>query len=101
MIERYLESSQDLRAVLLLLDIRHAPSANDKQMYEWICEKGYRPILIATKLDKIKRSQIDKQKKLLRETLNAGKDTVIIPFSAETKAGREELWGKVEEIVHH
>ena len=101
MIERYLESTQDLRAVLLLLDIRHAPSANDIQMYQWICEKGYRPILIATKLDKIKRSQIDKQKKLLRETLQADRDTVIIPFSAETKAGREELWEKVEEIVHH
>ena len=101
MIERYLESSQDLRAVLLLLDIRHAPSANDIQMYQWICEKGYRPILIATKLDKIKRSQIDKQKKLLRETLQADRDTVIRPFSAETKAGREELWEKVEEIVHH
>ena len=101
MIERYLHSSQDLRAVLLLLDIRHAPSANDVQMYEWICSQGYQPVLIATKLDKIKRSQIEKQKKLLRETLNADKGTEIIPFSAETKAGREELWKRLEELVDH
>ena len=101
MIERYLHSSQDLRAVLLLLDIRHAPSANDVQMYEWICSQGYQPVLIATKLDKIKRSQIEKQKKLLRETLHADKGTEIIPFSAETKAGRDELWKRLEELVDH
>ena len=101
MIERYLQSSQDLRAVLLLLDIRHAPSANDIQMYEWICAQGYRPILIATKQDKIKRSQIGKQKKLLLETLQADTETILIPFSAESKAGREELWKKVKELVDH
>ena len=101
MIERYLQSSQDLRAVLLLLDIRHAPSANDIQMYEWICAQGYTPILVATKLDKIKRSQVEKQKKLLRETLHADARTVILPFSAETKAGRDELWKKVKELVDH
>ena len=70
-------------------------------MFDWVLAAGFTPYIIATKSDKIKRSQIDKQKKLLRETLQADRDTVIIPFSAETKAGREELWEKVEEIVHH
>ena len=92
MIERYLQTSKQLRAVLLLLDIRHAPTANDRQMYEWIRTQGYDPILIATKQDKIKRSQLQKQMKLLRETLGAGKETMIIPFSSETKQGREEVW---------
>ena len=92
MIERYLHTSKELRAVLLLLDIRHAPGANDRQMYEWIRDQGFEPILIATKLDKIKRSQVQKQLKLLRETLGAEKQTRIVPFSSETKQGREELW---------
>lgn len=92
MIERYLQTSKQLRAVLLLLDIRHAPTANDRQMYEWIRTQGYEPILIATKQDKIKRSQLQKQLKLLRETLGAGKETQIIPFSSETKQGREQVW---------
>ena len=69
MVERYLHSSKQLKNVFLLIDIRHEPSANDKQMYEWIRAQGYEPVVLATKLDKIKRSQIDKQKKLIRESL--------------------------------
>ncbi len=98
MIERYLQRSADLRAVLLLLDIRHAPSANDRQMYDWIRSQGYAPLLIATKLDKIKRSQTQKQIRLLKDTLQAEKGTEVIPFSAETKAGREALWKRREDI---
>ena len=92
MIERYLVTSRQLRAVLLLLDIRHAPTANDIQMYEWIREQGFAPVLVATKLDKIKRNQMQKQVKLLRETLGADRQTPVIPFSAETKQGRDEVW---------
>ena len=99
MIERYLKTSKQLRAVLLLLDIRHAPTANDRQMYEWIRTQGYEPILIATKQDKIKRSQLQKQMKLLRETLGAEKGTRIIPFSSETKQGRDEVWNALLEIA--
>ena len=99
MIERYLKTSKQLRAVLLLLDIRHAPTANDRQMYEWIRTQGYEPILIATKQDKIKRSQLQKQLKLLRETLGAGKEARIIPFSSETKQGRDEVWNVLLEIA--
>lgn len=86
MIERYLRSSKQLRTLFLLIDIRHAPSANDRTMYEWIVENGYRPVIIATKLDKIKRSQKDKQLKLIREGLSVLPGTVIIPFSSVSKS---------------
>ncbi|MDE7222464.1 MAG: ribosome biogenesis GTP-binding protein YihA/YsxC [Acetatifactor sp.] len=99
MIENYLHQSRQLRAVFLLIDIRHKPSENDCIMYDWILGHGFKPIIIATKLDKIKRSQIQKQIKLLRETLGAEKDTLIIPFSAVTRQGREEIYEVIEEIL--
>lgn len=99
MVERYLKQSKVLRAVFLLIDIRHEPSANDKQMYDWIMANGYHPIVIATKLDKIKRSQIQKQLKQVREGLGADKDTIIIPFSAETKQGREEIYDLIDDMM--
>lgn len=99
MIEKYLHTSRQLKAVFLLIDIRHEPSANDRLMYEWILDSGFHPIIIATKLDKINRSQAAKQVKLIRQTLEAEKDTVIIPFSAETKQGREEIWQLIEKIT--
>ena len=82
LIERYLHGSKQLKAVFLLVDIRHDPGANDKLMYDWICHNGYDPIIIATKLDKIKRSQLQKQLKAIREGLNVKPGTVVIPFSA-------------------
>ena len=97
LIERYLHGSKQLRAVFLLVDIRHDPGANDKLMYDWICHNGYDPIIIATKLDKIKRSQLQKQLKSIREGLNVKPGTVVIPFSAETKQGREEIWALIQE----
>lgn len=99
MIEKYLHTSKDLKAVFLLIDIRHEPSANDKMMYEWILQNGFHPIIIATKLDKIKRSQLTKQIKLIKTGLQAEPDTILIPFSSETKQGREEIWDLIEQIV--
>lgn len=99
MIERYLHASKKLKAVFLLIDIRHAPSANDKQMYDWMVYQGFAPIIIATKLDKIKRSQIQKQVKLLKEGLNVLPETIVIPFSAETKQGRDEIWELIDSLV--
>ncbi len=96
LIERYLHTSKQLRAVFLLIDIRHEPSANDKQMYEWIVAQGYEPIIIATKLDKLKRSQVQKHVKMIKEGLNLLPGTTVIPFSAETKQGRDEIWELVE-----
>jgi len=96
MIERYLHKSKQIRQVFLLVDIRHEPGANDKQMYEWIVYNGYRPVIIATKLDKINRSQIQKHVKMVRTGLGLQKDDILIPFSAETKQGREEIWALIE-----
>ena len=99
MIENYLHTSKQLKAVFLLIDIRHAPSNNDKMMYEWMVYQGFAPILIATKLDKIKRSQIQKQIKLIREGIKVQPGTTIIPFSAETKQGRDEIWELIDSLV--
>ena len=96
MIERYLHNSKQLKAVFLLIDIRHEPSANDKMMYDWVVEQGYHPIIIATKLDKLKRSQVDKHVKMVKQGLNLIPGTRVIPFSAETKQGRDEIWELVE-----
>lgn len=99
MIERYLNTSKKLQAVFLLIDIRHDPSANDKMMYEWMVFHGFKPIIIATKLDKIKRSQLQKNLKAIREGLKVEPGTIIIPFSAETKQGREEIWELIDSYV--
>lgn len=99
MIERYLQTSKQLRAVFLLIDIRHEPSANDRLMYSWIMAQGYHPIIIATKMDKLKRSQIQKAVKIVREGLEASKETIIIPFSAETKQGREEIYEVIDGLL--
>lgn len=99
MIENYLHASKQLRAVFLLIDIRHEPSANDKQMYDWISYQGYDPIIIATKLDKINRSQIQKQVKLIKNKLQVKPGTMILPFSAQTKQGRDEIWQVMDGFV--
>ena len=96
MIERYLHTSKNLKAVFLLIDIRHDPSANDKMMYDWIVDQGFNPIIIATKLDKLKRSQVQKQVKAIKTGLKLLPGTVVIPFSAETKQGRDEIWNLVD-----
>ena len=99
MIENYLHKSRQLKAVFLLVDIRHTPSANDKTMYEWIAHQGYRPIIIATKLDKLKRSQVQKCIKEVRNGLGLKGDDLLIPFSAETKQGRDEIWQAMDALV--
>ncbi len=96
MIENYLHRSRQLKAVFLLIDIRHDPSANDRMMYDWILHNGFAPIIIATKLDKLKRSQVAKQLKAVKQGLQVQPGTIVIPFSAETKQGREEIWSMIE-----
>lgn len=92
MIERYLQTSKQLKAVFLLIDIRHEPSANDKAMYDWIVYNGYNPIIIATKMDKIKRSQLQKNISIIKKGLDVQPGTIVIPYSALTKQGRDEVW---------
>ena len=99
MIENYLHRSRMLKTVFLLVDIRHEPGANDRQMYEWILAQGYKPVVIATKLDKINRSQRQKCLKDIRTGLGADPETLIIPFSSETKEGREEVYQLLEEML--
>ena len=96
MIERYLHKSTMLKAVFLLIDIRHDPSKNDKMMYDWILHQGYEPVIIATKLDKLKKSQVEKQLKAIRTGLGLVSGTTVIPFSAKTKQGRDEIWEYAE-----
>ncbi len=92
MIENYLHSSAQLAAVCLLVDIRHEPSNNDRLMYDWIRYQGYEPIVIATKLDKLKRSVVYKHISMIRTGLGCDKATHIIPFSSKTKQGREDIY---------
>lgn len=99
LVERYLHGSSQLKAVFLLIDIRHDPSANDRMMYEWILDKGFQPIIILTKLDKLKRSQVQKQIKLVKEGLHLVPGTKVIPFSSVTKQGRDEIWEIAEEFL--
>lgn len=99
MIERYLHQSKVLKAVFLLIDIRHDPSANDKTMYEWILANGFHPIIIATKADKINRSQLQKQIKAVKQGIGVEKDTVVIPFSAQTKQGRDEIYEVIDRLM--
>ncbi|MDD3368900.1 MAG: ribosome biogenesis GTP-binding protein YihA/YsxC [Lachnospiraceae bacterium] len=99
MIENYLYKSTQLKAVFLLIDIRHEPSANDCDMYDWILAHGFHPIIIATKLDKINRSQIQKQIKLIKTKMKVESDTVVIPFSALSKQGRDEIYDLIDVLL--
>ena len=99
MIERYLNGSKQLQAVFLLIDIRHEPGANDRQMYEWIRYQGYEPVIICTKADKISRGARPKYLKMIREGLGCEKGTLLIPFSAVTKDGRDEIWSYIEGLL--
>lgn len=99
LIERYLHQSKQLKAVFLLVDIRHDPSENDKTMYDWILHNGYQPIIIATKADKLKRSQIPKHVKAIKEGLKLVPGSEVIPFSAQTKQGRDEIWNLAEQLL--
>ncbi len=99
MVEDYLHKSKKLRRVFLLIDIRHAPSENDRIMYQWIVKNGYQPVIIATKLDKISRSQQQKQVKLIRTSLQVKEGTLLIPFSAQTRQGRDEIYAILDEVL--
>ena len=99
MIENYLRQSANLKQVFLLVDIRHDPSENDKMMYNWIVDNGFRPVIIATKLDKLKRSQIAKHVKAVRAGLGLKEDDILIPFSSQTKQGLDELWNTIEGYI--
>lgn len=99
MVENYLHKSKQLKAVFLLVDIRHKPSANDKQMYDWIIYQGFRPIIIATKLDKLKRSQVESHLEVVRDGLGLKEGDTLLAFSALSKQGRDEIWQRMDGLV--
>lgn len=99
MIEDYLIKREALKAIIMLVDIRHEPGANDKMMYDWLKHYGHKIIVVATKSDKLKRSQLPKHKKMLSEGLGLEKGDILIPFSSENKSGKEELWNVIEDIA--
>lgn len=101
MIERYLNTSKQLKEVFLLVDIRHEASANDKMMYEWVLAQGYSPTIILTKADKLKRSQLDKHRKMVTTGLGVKPGTKVIPFSAQSGLGVEEVWAYIQEKINN
>lgn len=98
MIENYLNLSRNLKCIFLLVDIRHKPSENDKLMYEWILKRGFEPVIIATKLDKIKRSVLERHIRIIKQELNTNSD--IIAFSATDKRGRQEIFGIIDRLLY-
>ncbi len=98
MIEGYLLKREELKAIIMLVDIRHEPGENDRMMYDWLKHYGHNIIIVATKSDKLKRSQIDKHKKMLKTAFNMEKDDILLPFSSETKSGKDELWAIIENV---
>ena len=99
MVERYLQGSSQLKRIYLLIDIRHEPSKADKQMYDWITANGFDPFIILTKLDKIKRSEKDKNIKLIKECLDIKENTGLIAFSSVSRQGREEIYEDIDQIL--
>ena len=99
MIERYLKKSSQLQLVFLLVDIRHEPGENDRLMYDWVRHQGFLPVIIATKADKIKKSQLQKHTAMLRRTLEMPGEEILIPFSAVTREGRDEIYALIEDCV--
>lgn len=99
MIERYLNRSAGLKAVLLLVDMRHEPNANDCQMHRWILESGRTPVVIATKADKLSRGERARMLPVIRKKLEMTKDELLIAFSAETKEGRDAVADLIDGIL--
>ena len=99
MIDRYLDTSEALRVVFLLIDIRHEPTAKDVETYEMLYRKGFNPLIIATKADKIKKSARNKNVSVIRKKLGLSGDTPVIPFSSVTKEGKEEIWEYIDYFV--
>lgn len=99
MIEEYLLERSQLKSIILLIDIRHEPSDNDKIMYDWLKHYGYKIIIVITKSDKLKRSQINKHISIISKSLQLDKDDLLVPFSSETKDGRERLWDIIKNVI--
>lgn len=101
MIEGYLAKRPNLIRVIQLVDARHKPTADDKMMLDWINNYGYEPLLVATKLDKLKKSQIEKNLTDIYTELGLDEEAVLIPFSSETREGRDGVLELIEYILEN
>lgn len=99
MMEEYLNTRENLRHTFLLVDLRHKPTADDVQMAEWIRYHFGSLVVIATKLDKLKKSQVEGNLETVSRTLNLTEEDVLVPFSAEKGNGRDEAWEVIKEII--
>mgnify|MGYP002539632175 CR=1 FL=1 len=98
MIDTYLSNRYNLVQVIQLVDARHRPTQDDVTMINWIRQFGYEPLVVATKLDKLKKSQIDSNLMEIYQVLALNDDAVLLPFSSVTRAGRDELWALIEDL---
>ena len=99
MIEGYLSNRQSLVQVIQLVDARHNPTADDKMMFDWIKSYNYEPLVVATKIDKLKKSQIEGNLTAIYEDLELTEDSVLIPFSSETRQGRDQVLELIDYIL--
>jgi len=99
MIERYLREREPLKLVLHLVDVRHPPTADDVRMYEWLSHYQIPMVVVATKADKISRSQWPKHMKVIRQSLGMPGHVPLVLFSSETGQGREELWSLIAQTA--
>ena len=99
MMEAYFQNRQGLKRVVQLVDIRHAPSAQDQQMYDYLRHYGLDGIVVATKADKVSRNELQKCIKTIRQTLKLGPEDLVIPVSALKKTGYEELLAEIEKLL--
>ncbi|MEE1047622.1 MAG: ribosome biogenesis GTP-binding protein YihA/YsxC [Clostridia bacterium] len=98
MIETYLSDRYNLVQVVQLVDARHKPTQDDRTMIEWIRSFGYKPVVVATKLDKLKKSQIEGNLTLIYESLNLDEESILFPFSSETREGKDEVLEFFEQL---
>ncbi len=99
MIEKYLATSEALRVIFLLVDIRHEPSKKDTEVYRMLFQNGFNPLIIATKADKVSRNVKNKNIGQIRKTLHASQETPVIPFSSVTKEGKDKIWEYIDYFV--
>ncbi len=92
MMEKYLTTRDNIVEVVQLIDIRHKPTQQDIQMYNWIRHYGFKGIVAATKLDKIKKSQRQKHISQIRKTLEMEREDILVPVSSINREGKEALW---------
>lgn len=100
-INEYLNTRENLKEIFLLVDIRHEPTNQDKEMYDFILESGFTGFVIATKFDKIKKSQIQKHLKIVQKKLEIEDEGLIFAYSSETKHNKDVLWEQVVLILEN